>query len=168
MVELFANSGNPDQMPCSMASDLDLHCLPITLLGVARLQWVNLLCLFKLTLLMAGKWYYYIVSDKKGMIFHTNFLHWRWSAWNGIPCFPGKKKNKTKNKKNKKKKNNSKNVSLLSDEIFTKRAKLVCKAFCGSRERCVFTIVQIIFHFLWDHQWAYCGIFEMEFCSCIR
>ena len=24
-----------------MASDLGLHCLPITLLGVSRLQWVN-------------------------------------------------------------------------------------------------------------------------------
>ena len=34
MVELFANSVDPDQMPCSAASDLDLYCLPITLLGV--------------------------------------------------------------------------------------------------------------------------------------
>ena len=37
----FANSGDPDQMPHSAASDLGLHCLPITLLGVSRLQWVN-------------------------------------------------------------------------------------------------------------------------------
>ena len=37
MVELFANSGDPDQMPHSAASDLGLHCLPITLLGVSRL-----------------------------------------------------------------------------------------------------------------------------------
>ena len=36
-----ANSGNPDQMPHSAASDLGLHCLPVTLLGVSRLQWVN-------------------------------------------------------------------------------------------------------------------------------
>ena len=42
MVELFANSGDPDQMPHSAASDLGLHCLPITLLGVSRLQWVKL------------------------------------------------------------------------------------------------------------------------------
>ena len=28
-------------MPHSAASDLGLHCLPITLLGVSRLQWVN-------------------------------------------------------------------------------------------------------------------------------
>ena len=37
MDELFANSGDPDQLP-----DLGLHCLPITLLGVFRLQWVKL------------------------------------------------------------------------------------------------------------------------------
>ena len=41
MVKLFANSGNPDQMPCSAASDLGLHCLPITLLGVSRPQWIE-------------------------------------------------------------------------------------------------------------------------------
>ena len=39
MLDLFANSGDPDQTPCSAASDLGLHCLPITLLGVSRLQW---------------------------------------------------------------------------------------------------------------------------------
>ena len=37
MTELFANSGDPDQMPRSAASDLSLYCLPITLLGVSRL-----------------------------------------------------------------------------------------------------------------------------------
>ena len=41
MFELFANSGDPDQMPRYVASDLGLHCLPITLLGVFRLQWIN-------------------------------------------------------------------------------------------------------------------------------
>ena len=41
MVELFANSGDPDQTPRSSASNLGLHCLPITLLGDFRLQWVN-------------------------------------------------------------------------------------------------------------------------------
>ena len=30
MVELFANSGDPDQTPHSAASDLGLHCLPNT------------------------------------------------------------------------------------------------------------------------------------------
>ena len=41
MVELFANNGDPDQTPHSAASDLGLHCLPIALLGVSRLQWVK-------------------------------------------------------------------------------------------------------------------------------
>ena len=41
MVELYANSGDPDQMPHSVASDLGLHCLPSTPLGVSRLQWVD-------------------------------------------------------------------------------------------------------------------------------
>ena len=41
MVVLFANSGDPDQMPHSAASDLGLHYLPITFLGVSRLQWVK-------------------------------------------------------------------------------------------------------------------------------
>ena len=40
-VELFANSGDPDQTPRSVTSDLGLHCLPITLLGGSRLQYVN-------------------------------------------------------------------------------------------------------------------------------
>ena len=34
MVELFANSGDPDQTPHSAVSDLGLHCLPVTRLGV--------------------------------------------------------------------------------------------------------------------------------------
>ena len=33
MVEPFANSGDPDQTPRSSASDLGLHCLPVTRLG---------------------------------------------------------------------------------------------------------------------------------------
>ena len=51
MVEMFANSGDADQMPHSAASDLGLHCLPITLLGVSRLQWVVVVfngCMFVL------------------------------------------------------------------------------------------------------------------------
>ena len=39
--KLFAYSGDPDQTPHSAASDLGLHCLPITRLAVSRLQWVN-------------------------------------------------------------------------------------------------------------------------------
>ena len=41
MLEPFVNNGAPDQTPSYAASDLGLHCLPITLLGVFRLQWVN-------------------------------------------------------------------------------------------------------------------------------
>ena len=41
MAKQFANSGDPDQMPRSAASDLGLHCLPVTLLQVSRLQWVK-------------------------------------------------------------------------------------------------------------------------------
>ena len=41
MGKLFANNGDPDQTLHSAASDLGLHCLPVTLLGVSRLQWVN-------------------------------------------------------------------------------------------------------------------------------
>ena len=42
MVELFANSGGPDQMPLSAASDLGLYRLPVICLGVSSLQWVKL------------------------------------------------------------------------------------------------------------------------------
>ena len=41
MAKLFVNSGDPDQTPRSVASDLGLHCLPITLLRVSRLQLVK-------------------------------------------------------------------------------------------------------------------------------
>ena len=47
MIELFANSGDPDQTPRSSASDLGQHCLPVTLLGVSRLQWVKLIYLLR-------------------------------------------------------------------------------------------------------------------------
>ena len=42
MAELFANSGDPDQMLPSAAFDLGLHCFPITLLRISRLQWINI------------------------------------------------------------------------------------------------------------------------------
>ena len=41
MLKLFANSGDLDQTPRSAASDLGLHCLPITILLVSRLQLVK-------------------------------------------------------------------------------------------------------------------------------
>ena len=41
MAKLFANIGDTDQTPHSAASDLDLYCLPVTLLRVSRLQWAK-------------------------------------------------------------------------------------------------------------------------------
>ena len=41
MVGLFTNRGDPDQTLHSVVSNLGLHCLPITLLGVSRHQWVS-------------------------------------------------------------------------------------------------------------------------------
>ena len=41
LAKLFANSGDPDQMLHYAASDLDLYCLPITLLCLSRLQWLK-------------------------------------------------------------------------------------------------------------------------------
>ena len=38
MDELFANSGDPNQTPHSAVSDLGLHCLLNTLLGVSCLN----------------------------------------------------------------------------------------------------------------------------------
>ena len=34
-------SGDPEQMLQFVVSDLGLHCLPVTILGVSRLQWVK-------------------------------------------------------------------------------------------------------------------------------
>ena len=41
MVQLFANSGDPDETPRSVASDLGLNCLPNTCLVFSSLQWVK-------------------------------------------------------------------------------------------------------------------------------
>ena len=38
---LNTNSVDPDQMPHFAASDLGLHCLPMSLLWDARHKWVN-------------------------------------------------------------------------------------------------------------------------------
>ena len=58
MVELFANSGDIDQTH-SAASDQGLHCLPVTLLGVSRLQWVNVFSHIFINF-----------AEKKGLAFH--------------------------------------------------------------------------------------------------
>ena len=44
MVELIANSGDPDQTPRSAASDRGLHCLPITVLGFVDYNGLNTAC----------------------------------------------------------------------------------------------------------------------------
>ena len=44
---VFVNSGDPDQIPHSAVSDLSLHCLPVTCLGVSSLQWVNVLRVYQ-------------------------------------------------------------------------------------------------------------------------
>ena len=36
-----ANSIGPDQRPHSAASNLDLHCLPFTILRISRLKWID-------------------------------------------------------------------------------------------------------------------------------
>ena len=41
MVEISANSGDPDQTPRSAASDQGLHCLQVTRLGDSSLQRIN-------------------------------------------------------------------------------------------------------------------------------
>ena len=43
MATLFANSGDPDQMPHSAASELGLHYLPVCLLRVSGLKQVHIL-----------------------------------------------------------------------------------------------------------------------------
>ena len=40
-LHVFANSGDPGQMLHSTMSDVGLHCLPATLLGVSRLKRFN-------------------------------------------------------------------------------------------------------------------------------
>ena len=39
----YSNSADFDQIPHSVASNLDLHDLPVSLLWDARLKWVNVL-----------------------------------------------------------------------------------------------------------------------------
>ena len=39
---LKVNRVDPDQTPCSMVSDLGLHCFSVSLLWYARLKWVQI------------------------------------------------------------------------------------------------------------------------------
>ena len=56
-----ADSVDPDQMLHSLMSDLGLHCLPITLLGVSGLKWV------KLPIIIHSKCYFAICLPKYTM-----------------------------------------------------------------------------------------------------
>ena len=70
-VKPFANSGKTNQTNNSVVSDLGLHCLIITLLGVFRLKWFYLLessttaadDILKLLIFF---------SKKRGLKFHLN------------------------------------------------------------------------------------------------
>ena len=42
MVELFSNSGGPDQTPRSAASDLGLHCWPVPVYGSPVFNGLNI------------------------------------------------------------------------------------------------------------------------------
>ena len=65
-----ANSVDPAQMPCSATSDLGLHYLPITLLGVYRLKWVRV----PITTVAADIFILFLLFNKKGLTLHVNFL----------------------------------------------------------------------------------------------
>ena len=71
MVKLFANSGDPDQTPRSAASDLSLHCLPVTLLGVSRLQWANIyiILMIPVILVMCDGKITVVLPDQKLTVF---------------------------------------------------------------------------------------------------
>ena len=76
MFELFANSGDPDQTPHNVASDLGLHCLSVTRLGVSSLSWFNRRYLLQSTILTVtilwadsadDKLFYVFLSKLKGI-----------------------------------------------------------------------------------------------------
>ena len=90
MAELFTNSGDPDQMPRSAASDLGLHCFPSTLLQVSRLQLVNWHNFIQTNILC--HWHTMILTFKVPIHFfysrHYSFFFFEISG--DILCFKGK------------------------------------------------------------------------------
>ena len=68
MAKLFANSGDPDQTPHSAASDLGLHCLPIFLLEVSRLQWVKV----PNNIVADNSLFFLIIFFRENKTFHVN------------------------------------------------------------------------------------------------
>ena len=69
MVELFANSTDPDQKLHSAASDLGLHCLLVTHLGVSSLQRVK-----KEFIMLFIQVYMYIIAIFQHVCFFSFFL----------------------------------------------------------------------------------------------
>ena len=60
----------PDQTPHHAGSDLGLHGLPITILGVSRLQWLNIICMYTL---------------RRFYLFQQSTIHGSGSAWQWDP-----------------------------------------------------------------------------------
>ena len=69
MAKLFANSGDLDQTPHSAVSNLGLHCLPVTILLVSRLQWVKVPSKIATGKVLGG-----FFQRKLGLTFYVNCL----------------------------------------------------------------------------------------------
>ena len=61
--ELNANSVDPDQTPRPAASDLGLHCLPMSLLYDARQKWVNHFVIKSFTVMYRNMFRWALLSD---------------------------------------------------------------------------------------------------------
>ena len=73
--KLFANIGDPDQMPQNVASDLGVHYLPITLLEFSRLKLVNFSLIYKKIL-------YYIAANKVWEVECRSYQFYIWKLSN--------------------------------------------------------------------------------------
>ena len=85
--ELNANSVDPNQTPQFAASDLGLHCLPISLLWHARHIWVKTkknIILFKFRKTVKIPFTNFQVSFEKKNVLNENFTHYRQKKANTI------------------------------------------------------------------------------------
>ena len=83
MAKVFANSEDADQMPRCAASDLGLHCLPITLLGSPNYN--GLMCGISLFLIFPS----FSASGRlcfASVAFSWVFSLYFWFMWNVNPC----------------------------------------------------------------------------------
>ena len=92
---------DPDQTPCSTASDLGLHCVPMSLLGDVRHKCVQLT---------------YLELWLKLNILH-GYVNVKWNKKQKKKQQKKKKKKKKKNKQKKKKKKNCDNPHLTSSVL---------------------------------------------------